>query len=81
MKKLSYLIFCIYCVLISAACIAQNGETDEKPQMADGLRASGKIYVVVAVVVTILLGLIFYLVQLDKKVRKLERDSGVDKVD
>jgi len=81
MKKLVYVIFCVYCVLIATVCLAQNSETDEKPHMADGLRASGKIYVVVAVVVTILLGLIFYLVQLDRKMKKLERDSGVDKVD
>jgi hypothetical protein len=44
--------------------------------MADGLRASGKIYVVVAVVVTILLGLVFYLIQLDRKIKKLENETG-----
>ena len=45
----------------------------EKIQMADGLRAHGKIYVVVAVLVTILLGLLLYLIRLDKKISKLEK--------
>jgi len=41
--------------------------------MADVMRANGKIYVVVAVVVTILVGLFIYLVSVDRKVTKLER--------
>lgn len=40
--------------------------------MADGMRAEGKIYVVVAIVLLILSGLIGYLFFLDKKVSKLE---------
>ncbi len=46
----------------------------DAPQMADGLRQSGKIYVVVAVVVVIVTGLLFYLISLDRKVSKLEQD-------
>jgi len=42
-------------------------------QMADNLRAEGKIYVVVAIIVIILTGLIFYLFTMDKKVQKLEK--------
>ena len=44
------------------------------PEMADRLRASGKIYVVVAVVVIIVSGLLAYLVLLDRKVRRLEQE-------
>ena len=44
------------------------------PEMADGLRASGKIYVVVAVVTVIIGGLVFYLFSLDRKVSRLERE-------
>ena len=47
-------------------------------EMADELRASGKIYVVVAVVCTILLGLIIYLIRLDMKISKIEKDSKID---
>ena len=47
----------------------------EKPKMADAMRSNGKIYVVVAVVLTILLGLIAYLIRLDRKISKLEKES------
>ena len=39
------------------------------------MRSNGRIYVVVAVVVTILIGLILYLVRLDRKMSKLEKDK------
>lgn len=42
--------------------------------MADGMRSNGKIYVVVAVVTTILVGLIAYMIRVDKKVTKLEKE-------
>ncbi len=47
-------------------------------EMADGLRSSGKIYVVIAVVLTIFAGIILYLIRLDKKITKMERQSFVD---
>jgi hypothetical protein len=37
------------------------------------MRASGKIYVVLAIVLTILLGLILYVVRLDRKISRLEK--------
>jgi succinate dehydrogenase hydrophobic anchor subunit len=51
---------------------AQNGN---KVEMADMMRSNGRIYVVVAVMLTILLGLILYIVRLDRKVTKLEKES------
>jgi len=39
------------------------------------MRSNGRIYVVVAVVVLILLGLFLYLVRLDKKMTKIEKNS------
>ena len=36
--------------------------------------AEGKIYVVVAVVVTIVVGIFIYLVNLDRKIKKLEKN-------
>lgn len=38
-----------------------------------GMRANGKIYVVVAVVVTILIGLFVYIIRVDRKISKLEK--------
>lgn len=43
-------------------------------QMADRMRADGKIYVVVAVIVTIFAGIILYLIRLDRKLTKLEKN-------
>lgn len=42
-------------------------------EMADGLRSEGKIYVVVAILLVIVLGLIAYLVMIDRKTTRLER--------
>ena len=44
------------------------------PEMADALRQDGKIYVVVAVIVVILVGLLVYLISIDRKVSRLERE-------
>lgn len=41
-------------------------------EMADGMRSEGKIYVVVAMIVVILIGLFIYLFLLDRKIKKLE---------
>jgi len=46
---------------------AQTGE------MADAFRADGKIYVVVAIILIVLAGLITYLFLLDRKLSKLEK--------
>ena len=40
--------------------------------MADGMRAEGKIYVVVAVVLVMLIGLFMYLIRIDRRLKKLE---------
>jgi len=60
-------------LLLTISISAQTTIPDEPVQMADGLHASGKIYVVVAVVVTIVLGLLAYLISLDKKISRLEK--------
>jgi hypothetical protein len=44
--------------------------------MADAMRDNGKIYVVVAVIVTIFAGIILYLVRLDRKISKLEKNNS-----
>ena len=60
-------------LFVTLSVLAQEKMTDEPVQMADGLRSSGKIYVVVAVVITILAGLFAYLINLDKKISRLEK--------
>lgn len=43
-------------------------------EMADTMRSEGKIYVVVAVLCVILMVLIIYLMSIDRKVSKLEKE-------
>jgi hypothetical protein len=50
---------------------AQN----EPVEMADVMRSNGKIYVVVAVVALIMGGILAYLIVLDRKITKLEKEN------
>ena len=59
-------------LLLAPLAFAQTPVAD--PAMADDLRASGKIYVVVAVVAVIVVGLLAYLISLDRKVSRLEKE-------
>jgi CcmD family protein len=43
--------------------------------MADAMKENGKIYVVIAVMLTILAGLVLYLVRLDRKISNLEKNK------
>ena len=73
MPKTASLLLAFTSLLISTLSFAQETAAGEKVQMAEGLRSSGKIYVVVAVLLTILAGIILYLVRLDKKISRLEK--------
>lgn len=44
-------------------------------EMATGLRSSGKIYVVVLVIAVLFVGLMIYLVSIDRKISKLEKNK------
>ncbi len=48
----------------------------QETQMADTMRSNGRIYVVVAVVVTILTGLILYVIRLDRKMSRIEKENS-----
>ena len=45
----------------------------QSPAMADTMRSEGKIYVVVAILLIVLIGLIMFLVFIDRKVSKIEK--------
>jgi hypothetical protein len=73
MNKIVRSLWLIICgLLFSTISFAQ----DAKPEMADMMRNNGKIYVVVAVCLTILIGLFIYVFIIDRKVSRLE--SGKD---
>jgi CcmD family protein len=68
MNKLNKFLFSI--VLLAAANLTAHAQDAE---MADAMRSEGKIYVVVAILLVILLGLAGYLVFIDRKVSNLEK--------
>ena len=43
--------------------------------MADLMRSDGRIYVVIAVMLTILAGLVLYVARLDRRISKMEKES------
>ncbi|MGN6438410.1 MAG: CcmD family protein [Agriterribacter sp.] len=45
-------------------------------EMADGMRSNGKIYVVVTVLAVILAGLFIFLINIDRKISRLEKEKG-----
>lgn len=47
----------------------------EKPEMADGLRSNGKIWVVVLVVITIFIGIVAYLFSIEKRLKNIEKNK------
>ncbi len=47
---------------------------DKSVEMADAMRADGKIYVVVATLGLVLAGIIFYLIRIDLQIKKLEKE-------
>jgi len=60
-------------MLFSLLLQAQEGSG--KSSFGNTMRSNGRIYVVVAVMLTILAGLILYVVRLDKKITKLEKEN------
>jgi hypothetical protein len=61
------------CLFLSCALFAQNKV--EEVKMADSMRSNGKIYVVVAVCLTILIGLFIYVFMVDRKISRFEKNK------
>ena len=62
------------CLLIVAICNALFASAQDTVEMADTMRSNGKIYVVVAVCLLILIGLFIYVLSVDRKLTKLEKE-------
>ena len=58
-------------LFLTSTALAQTSE----PEMADTMRAEGKIYVLVAIILIILGGLFAYLFTLDRKISRLENNQ------
>lgn len=65
MKKYSITLITIALVLIAQTLFAQSENTDF-------MRSIGKIYVVVAVIISMFIGIVIYMYRVDQKLTKLE---------
>ncbi|MBS1729688.1 MAG: CcmD family protein [Bacteroidetes bacterium] len=66
-------------LLFSFYALAQNMDLKtEEP--TDFMHSNGKIFVVMVVVITIVTGLLIYVINLDRKIRKLEKNILSGKV-
>lgn len=70
MKKINLLLVISGLLFFSTSLSAQSNPVE----MADMLRSDGKIYAVVAGLVVILFGVIFFLLRIERKLVKIERE-------
>lgn len=70
MKYLKKIFLLLFALCTEAVVFAQDGKQVE---MADTMRSNGKIYIVVAVCLTILIGLFLYVFMVDRKVAAFEK--------
>ena len=71
MKKIVSLLFLLG---ISLNLLAQQSVNSAPVEMADRFRADGKIYVVVVVLLVVLVGILLYLIRLDSKISRVEKE-------
>ena len=70
MRKISRL-FALLLMLLSSTLLHAQGDNN----MGDTMRSNGRIYVVITVILVILAGLFLYLIRLDRKMSKLEKNN------
>jgi CcmD family protein len=62
-----------YLILLACSIFASTGIYAQTNGVNEGtMRSNGKIYVVLAICITILVGLFLYLVSIDRKIAKIE---------
>lgn len=71
MKKFARVFAALLLGISALPAFGQGG----KVEMADTMRENGRIYVVVAVALTILAGLIIYMIRVDRKLTKIEKNK------
>lgn len=70
MNKLKHILLFAFLLVCFSSWAQASGEIE----MADSMYQSGKIYVVVTVLAIIFVGLLVYLVMLDRKIGKIEKE-------
>lgn len=77
MKKILILIFIFFSLNTIAqekVSVTDADYTNNSVEMADRMRADGKIYVLVGVIAIIFAGITLYLINTDRKITKLEKN-------
>ena len=65
--------YALWVSLIALVAQSVNAQTSEGP---DFFQSIGKMYVVVGVITLIFIGIVFFLIYLDRKLTKLEKQMG-----
>ena len=55
--------------------VSAFAQQNQPVEMADVMRSSGKIYVVIATIVIIFVGLAIYLFSIDRRLKKIEKEK------
>jgi K+-transporting ATPase A subunit len=74
-KKISLYMFRFRLLIVGLFLSMLSFGQKQEVEMADTMRNNGKIYIVVAVCLTILVGLFLYVMNVDRKLRKLEKEK------
>lgn len=61
--------------IVMMLCFSLLLNAQDTDKQSDLMRSNGRIYVVIAVMLTILIGLVLYIARLDRKLTKLEKES------
>ncbi len=72
MQKIKDIILLFSGLFLVMVARAQDGAASTS--IGDTMRSNGRIYVVIAVILTILAGLILYVARLDRKMSKMEKE-------
>lgn len=77
MKKLvtiALLIFSLSALAQEKIPVTESDYTNNSVEMADTMRADGKIYVLVGIIAIVFAGITVYMINTDRKISKLEKN-------
>lgn len=75
-SKLRGIFISTFLLLFPMISFAQEQAVSLEQKLDNSMRQDGKIYVVIVVVALVFLGLLFYVINLDKKITRLENEVG-----
>lgn len=75
LQRSTTILFSRFTIFILLLLFTTVSFAQDKVEMADTMRSNGKIYVVVAVCLTILIGLFIYVFMIDRKISRFEKNK------